>query len=181
MIGSISPMPNDGHNFTSGQAPHAGFLEWQILLPCQIIRWERLVHSFCGISAPTSCSTFTGSIDLLQPNLRDNRPKWVSTVIPGISKACPKTTFAVFRPTPGSFTSSSCIGGTFPLKSASKTLAKPLICFAFDLKKPVDLMIRSRSRISAFAKSFALLYFLKRTGVTWFTQIGRAHVWTSVT
>jgi hypothetical protein len=32
---------------------------------------------------------------------RDNRPKWVSTVIPGVSKAWPKTTFAVFRPTPG--------------------------------------------------------------------------------
>ena len=54
----------------------------------------------------TSCSTTTGSSLAVQPNRRESRPKWVSTVIPGMPKALPSTTLAVLRPTPGSVTSS---------------------------------------------------------------------------
>ena len=49
----------------------------------------------------------TGSSDSVQPKRRASRPKCVSTVIPGMPKALPSTTLAVFRPTPGSVTRSS--------------------------------------------------------------------------
>jgi hypothetical protein len=61
---------------------------------------REFVHSCCGINSPTSNSTLTGSIEVVQPNLRESLPKWVSTVIPGIPNACPRTTLAVLRPTP---------------------------------------------------------------------------------
>ena len=80
--------------------------EWQIRRPCQIIRCERSVQSRRGMSAATSASTFTGSTLVVQPNRRASRPKWVSTVMPGMPKALPSTTLAVFRPTPGRVTRS---------------------------------------------------------------------------
>ena len=73
------------------------------------------------------CSTFTGSFSLVQPNRRESRPKWVSTVIPGISNACPRTTFAVFLPTPGSVINFSNVFGTSPSKSLSIFVVSPLI------------------------------------------------------
>ena len=52
---------------------------------------------------------------LVKPRRRDSRPTCVSTVIPGVSNAWPRTTFAVLRPTPGSVTRSSSVVGTSPL------------------------------------------------------------------
>ena len=99
--GSVGPSPYDGHHFATGQTPQAGLREWQIRRPCQISRCDSPVQSRFSNSDPTSCSTLTGSSSVVQPNRRDSRPKWVSTVMPGTPKALPRTTFAVLRPTPG--------------------------------------------------------------------------------
>ena len=48
-----------------------------------------------------ACSTLTGSSSAVQPQRRTSRPKWVSTVMPGTSKALPRMTLAVLRPMPG--------------------------------------------------------------------------------
>src|SRR5262245_52336017 len=114
VFGSVGPRPYDGHSVAIGHAPQAGRREWQIRRPCQISRCDSIVHSDFGISDPTSCSTFTGSSELVQPKRRASRPKCVSTVIPGIPNAFPSTTFAVFRPTPGSVTRSLSRLGTSP-------------------------------------------------------------------
>ena len=45
-----------------------------------------MVQSRRGNSAPTACSTLTGSVSSVQPNRRASRPKWVSTVMPGTSE-----------------------------------------------------------------------------------------------
>ena len=101
--GSVGPAPYAGHQRATGQAPHAGLRAWQTRRPCQIRWWLSIVQSRLGNSAPTACSTLTGSVRSVHPNRRASRPKWVSTVIPGIPKALPRTTLAVLRPTPGSF------------------------------------------------------------------------------
>ena len=46
----------------------------------------------------------TGSVSLGPPQRRTSRPKWVSTVMPGMSKALPRITLAVLRPIPGRLT-----------------------------------------------------------------------------
>ena len=83
------------------------------------------------MSVATSASTFTGSVLAVQPNLRASRPKWVSTVIPGMPKALPSTTFAVFRPTPGRVTRSFSRGGTSPRKRSHRACPSPIRLFAF--------------------------------------------------
>ena len=60
-----------------------------------------IVQSRLGNSAPTACSALTGSVWAVQPKRRASRPKCVSTVMPGMPKALPRTTLAVLRPTPG--------------------------------------------------------------------------------
>ena len=99
--GSVGPSPYDGHQRATGQAPQAGFLAWQTRRPCQIRWWLSIVQSRLGNSAPIACSTLTGSVSSVQPKRRASRPKWVSTVMPGMPKALPSTTLAVLRPTPG--------------------------------------------------------------------------------
>src|SRR6266705_2496334 len=111
---STGPMPNDGHRRAMAQAPHAGRRAWQTRRPCQISRCESMVHSERGNSAPTSASTLTGSVSVVQPSLAASRPKWVSTVMPGTPNAFPSTTLAVFLPTPGSVTRSFRRRGTSP-------------------------------------------------------------------
>ena len=56
--------------------------------------------------------------------------EWVSTVIPGIPNACPKTTLAVLRPTPGRVTNSSSESGTLPPYSSTNFSPSPLRCRA---------------------------------------------------
>ena len=67
-----------------------------------------------GTARRPACSTLTGSVSSVQPKRRASRPKWVSTVIPGMPNALPSTTLAVLRPTPGSSTRSVRRGGTSP-------------------------------------------------------------------
>ena len=59
-----------------------------------------------SISAPTACSTLTGSRSVVHAQRRTSRSKCVSTVMPGTPNALPSTTLAVLRPTPGSVTRS---------------------------------------------------------------------------
>ena len=73
-----------------------------------------------------SASTLTGSSLLVHAQRRARRPTWVSTVIPGTPKAFPRTTFAVFLPTPGSLTSSSRVRGTSPPWFAHREAARPM-------------------------------------------------------
>ena len=54
-------------------------------------------------------STSTGSSDVAMPMRFDTRSTWRSTGSPGTPSAWPRTTFAVFRPTPGSSTSASIV------------------------------------------------------------------------
>ena len=67
-----------------------------------------------GSASATSASTLTGSVSSVHRQRRDSRPKCVSTVMPGMPKALPSTTFAVLRPKPGSVTSSARVCGTSP-------------------------------------------------------------------
>ena len=94
-----------GRRICHARKPACG--AWQIRRPCQISRCDSITHSDLGKSAPTSASTLTGSSLVVQPNRRDSRPKCVSTVMPGMPYALPRTTFAVLRPTPGRVTISS--------------------------------------------------------------------------
>src|SRR5262249_45533695 len=78
--GSVGPAPKDGQSAASGQTPHAGLRAWQTRRPWKITRWDTMVHSAFGTSAPTACSTLTGSSSSVQPQRRTRRPKCVSTV-----------------------------------------------------------------------------------------------------
>ncbi len=80
--------------------------------------------------APTACSTFTGSSSAVHRQRRTRRPKCVSTVIPGMSNALPRTTLAVLRPTPGSVTSSSMFAGTSPSNRSTNACPRPMSEFA---------------------------------------------------
>ena len=73
--GSVGPSPYDGHQRASGQAPQAGFLAWQRRRPCQMRWWLSIVQSRFGNSAPTACSTLTGSVSSVQPKRRDEPPE----------------------------------------------------------------------------------------------------------
>ena len=149
--GSVGPAPYDGHQRATGQAPHAGFWAWQQRRPCQIRWWLSSTQSFLGNSAPTACSALTGSVSSVQPNRRDSRPKWVSTVMPGMPNALPSTTFAVLRPTPGSSTRSLSRGGTSPpcrSTSAALSLSSDSVLAR---KKPSGPMIASSFSRSAAA------------------------------
>ena len=102
LTGSVGPAPYAGHQRATVHAPQAGLVAWQTRRPCQMRWWLSMVQSRLGNSAPTSCSALTGSVWVVQPKRRASRPKWVSTVMPGMPKALPSTTLAVLRPTPGS-------------------------------------------------------------------------------
>ena len=64
---------------------------------------------------------------------------------PGTPSAWPSTTFAVFRPTPGSAVSSSMSAGTSPPCSARSFCDMPISAFDFWRKKPVDRISFSSS------------------------------------
>ena len=89
-------------------------------------------REYFGLGVPvTWFIAADGAVSLVQPKRRDNRPKCVSTVIPGVSKAWPKTTFAVLRPTPGKVINSSRVRGSSPPKSSSNFMFNAFIFRAF--------------------------------------------------
>ena len=140
-----------GTTLATGQAPHAGFCAWQQRRPCQIRWWLSIVQSRLGNSDPTACSALTGSVSSVQPNRRASRPKWVSTVIPGMPKALPSTTLAVLRPTPGSSTRSLSRGGTWPSCRSTRAALSLSSDSVLARKNPSGPMIPSRASRSAAA------------------------------
>ena len=171
LTGSVGPAPYAGHHLATVHAPQAGLVAWQTRRPCQIRWWLSMVQSRLGNSAPTSCSAFTGSVWVVQPNRRASRPKWVSTVMPGRPKALPRTTFAVLRPTPGRSTRSLRRGGTSPpcrSTSAALSLSSESVLAR---KKPSGPMIFSRWSRSAAAIAAASGYAAKRVGRTALTRL----------
>ena len=64
--------------------------------------------------ASSSCSTASGVLPGARPVRLATRKTWVSTAMVGWPKAELSTTFAVLRPTPGSFSSASRVPGTSP-------------------------------------------------------------------
>ncbi len=124
---------------------------WQTRRPCQIRWWLSIVQSRFGKSAPTACSALTGSVSLVQPKRRASRPKWVSTVMPGMPKALPSTTLAVLRPTPGSLTRSSRRGGTSPPWSLDQRCAELEQRLGLGAEEPSGRMICSSLSRSAAA------------------------------
>jgi len=87
----------------------------------------------------------------------------------GWPKAVPRTTFAVFRPTPGSAQSSSIVCGTRPSCRSTRMRATAWSAFAFWRKNPVGLTIASSASPGAAASSCGPGYSANRRGVTWFT------------
>ena len=104
-----------------------------------------------GNSEPTSASTLTGSVLVVQPNRRASRPKCVSTVMPGMPNALPSTTLAVLRPTPGSVTRSDSLPGTSPPNRSQSAWPRPIRLLVLARKNPVDWIIFSSSERSAAA------------------------------
>jgi len=74
---------------------------------------------------------------------------------PGTPSACPSTTFAVLRPTPGSFVSASMSAGTSPRCSRIRICAIVTSAFDFCRKKPVERICGSSSSGVAAASAFA--------------------------
>src|SRR5699024_3014123 len=169
--GSVWPSPYAGHSRATGQAPQAGLRAWQRRRPCQMTWWHTITQSFFGNSAPTSASTVSGSVLVVQPNRRASRPKWVSTVMPGTPKALPSTTLAVLRPTPGSFTSSARVRGTSP--SCSVTSCWPSLSRVSVLarKNPVGRISSSSSARSAATRCCGVGYRGNSVAVTAFTRL----------
>ena len=89
-----------------GQPGQVGFLALQISRPKYINCREKLSHPFFGICSMELNSIFTGSLLSVRSSRWEILDTCVSTTIPGILKAAPRTTLAVLRPTPGSLTSS---------------------------------------------------------------------------
>jgi hypothetical protein len=125
----------------------------------------------CGIRPFRSRSTFSGSVWRDQPRRRARRPTCVSTTTPsGAPKAFPRTTFAVFRPTPGSALSSAIVRGTSPPCCVTIAFAAPRIERPLALKNPVDRISRSIAPAGAAASAAASGNRAKSAGVTWLTR-----------
>src|SRR3954454_3878046 len=170
LTGSVGPSPYDGHQRATVHAPQAGLRAWHTRRPCQM-RWcDSIVQSRLGNSTPTSCSTFTGSVSDVHPKRRANRPKWVSTVMPGRPNALPSTTFAVLRPTPGRVTRSSSVFGTWPPYRSTRACDSFSRDSVLARKKPVGWMICSSFSRSAAAIATASGYAANNAGRTAFTR-----------
>ena len=74
-------------------------------------------------------------------------------MIPGVSKAWPRITLAVFLPTPASRVSSSIVAGTFPPNSSTNCRAHSFNDLALARKRPRLRMIRSMSTVDAWARA----------------------------
>src|SRR5712664_3843421 len=93
-----------------------------------------------------SCSIFSGSSFLDRSSRRESRWTWVSTTTPdAMPYAVPRTTFAVFRATPGKVRISSIVRGTTPPNVSKITLLAPMMDFVLLRKKPVGRMSCSSS------------------------------------
>ena len=88
--------------------------------------------SASGICLTSSFSTLNGVVHLSDTNPKRwlTRNTWVSTAMAALLNTTDWITLAVLRPTPGSFTSSSSVSGTWLSKSFTSILAMPTRCLA---------------------------------------------------
>ena len=142
----------------------------QILRPWRISVSETLVQCLAGKSAVKSASTASAVLNWVKPRRRETRRTCRSTGKPGTLSACPNTTLAVFRPTPGSLTSDFIDAGTVPSWSSASSAAAPLRDRALERKNPVGLTNVSSSSRSASASDLGFGNLLNRSGVTLFTR-----------
>src|SRR5450759_4577990 len=134
--------------------------------------WLIHVQRSFGMILLRSRSAFTGSVCFVQPRRRARRPTWVSTTTPsGAFQTFPRTTFAVFRPTPGSAWSSTIVCGTSPPCFSTSAFAIPRRDFAFALKKPVERIIFSSAPGGEAARAATSGKRRKTSGVTMFTRV----------
>ena len=114
----------------------SGFLALQTYRPCNISQWRALGMIFSGITCVNAFSTESGVLHVrgTSPILLLTLKTWVSTAIFALPKATAWMTFAVFRPTPGSCSSSSLNSGTFPPKLFTNIFAISDKCFACGMR-----------------------------------------------
>src|SRR5438094_8221368 len=118
--------------------------------PCRSRVCENHVHLSRGTSAIRSRSIFAGSSCFVRPSSVERRWTWVSTTTPSfLPNHVPSTTFAVFRPTPGSWTSCSIVSGTAPPWRSTSACAIPMIDLVLLRKNPVLWISCSRTWIGA--------------------------------
>ena len=87
---------------------------WQTRRPCRMRTSEARVQRSGGSCRQSNVSTTSGSSAWTRPMRLATRSTCRSTGRPGTPSACPSTTLAVLRPTPGSSTSASIDAGTSP-------------------------------------------------------------------
>lgn len=150
----------------------AGRRAEQIDRPSSINKWLYLIQSSGGSTFMRSLSACTASMCFVRPRRREIRPTWVSTTTPS---ACPnplpRTTLAVFRPTPGNATNSDSCRGTLPECRSTSAREHPRIFLALDLKKPVVRMTLSICGWVARAIFSGVGQRPNRVGVTILTRL----------
>ena len=129
------------------------------------------VHRSRGTRVMRRASTFRGSSPWQSPSRFVTRSTWVSTAMPSLRpKAWPRTTLAVFRPTPGSLRMVSTLRGISPPWSRTRPAAKPMMLLVLARKNPVERMMVSTSAGAASARLGAVGKRAKSKGVTWLTR-----------
>ena len=115
-------------------------------------------------------STFLGSlIPSTRPMRLHRRIQCVSVTIAGFPKTSPMIRFALLRPTPGSFRSSSKVVGTLSAYCSCRIRIQALISRALLLPSPHGRTIVSISSGSAAASDATSGYFAYRSSTTTFT------------
>ena len=146
--------PEPVRRAVAGQRARAAgrLLAWQIRRPCQIARWDRSVQSRFGSSRRPRARPSPGPSSAVHCQRRTSRPKWVSTVMPGIPNALPRITFAVLRPIPGSV-DQLVQRAAAPRRRTARPAPGPGLISDVVLfrKKPVEWIISSSSARSAAA------------------------------
>src|SRR6185369_16854419 len=136
----------EGQSFCTSQFGQSGLRAKQRRRPCQISQWLRRVHCSWGTSFIKSCSIFSGAFSFEKPSRSDNRATCVSTTTPTLMpNAFPKTTLAVFLPTPPSSVSCSMVRGTSPPWRSTSARQQDWMLLTLLRKKPVDLISCSSS------------------------------------
>src|SRR5690606_16170380 len=160
----------EGQRSLSGQRSQRAVRAVHTARPWSITRCVNTTRDSGGRRGSRSRSTRSGSSSRVSPRRYAIRLTWVSTTTPSaIPKPTPSTTFAVFRPTPGSSTSSSRVFGTSPPCRSTSACAIPFSDFALFRKKFTWRIVSSISSRGASASACGVGYRAKSPGVTRFT------------
>ncbi len=161
----------DGQSSAMGHAVQRGRRAWQTWRPCRTPAIEKAIQSAGGTIAIRSRSIATGSSLRVRPSRRATRAMCVSTTIPAAMPCpAPRTTLAVFLPTPGRRTRSSMVRGTWPACLSTSARAHPWIDFALARKKPVDRIAASTFARGARAREAGSGQVRNRSRVTMLTR-----------